>query len=414
MIQKLGLPTTLDATNHTASNKVSGVSSDFKMPQIWKSSIAVDWVVPASFPLSVTGEFMFNKNINAVIIDNINIDNPSAWTYADGTTGAKHFAGADQRMDYHGATYTLAGASRNAVVLDNSSKGWGYTANLTVNAEPLPRLNLMAAYTYTKVKEISGLPGSDPVSTWQGLYSVDGPNFSGVQASQYVVPHKIVASVGYTIPARVSDDKVLQMTTTHINLFYTGQPYISSNGAYQYVYSNDMNGDGISNDLIYIPANDAEINFVDYTAKDGSVVYSAADQRKDFWEFVNQDNYLKNHKGEYAEAYSVFAPWYHRFDLRLAQDVQLKWGKTMHKFQVSFDAMNIGQMLNSKWGVYKTNAVANNGAILSYVGTDAQNVPQFQFYRDSKTGSHPTQSFDYYRSYTQCWQVQFGVKYFFN
>ncbi|MFS6554760.1 hypothetical protein VPJ68_04550, partial [Parabacteroides distasonis] len=39
---------------------------------------------------------------------------------------------------------------------------------------------------------------------------------------------------------------------------------------------------------------------------------------------------LKNHKGEYAEAYAARAPWVHRFDLRITEDFSFKAGKTEH------------------------------------------------------------------------------------
>lgn len=84
IIDKFNLPTTIE--KHVAGSKISGVAKDFKMPQVWKSSIAVDYQVPVSFPLTVTGEFMFTKNVNAVTINNINIKNPDEWKYNKLTT----------------------------------------------------------------------------------------------------------------------------------------------------------------------------------------------------------------------------------------------------------------------------------------------------------------------------------------
>ena len=88
-IKKFGLPTTIE--NPVAGSKISGVKDNFKMPQIWKTSLAVDYQLPTSFPLSVTGEFIYNKNINAVTLENINIKDPSNWD---------HFNGADNRLIY--------------------------------------------------------------------------------------------------------------------------------------------------------------------------------------------------------------------------------------------------------------------------------------------------------------------------
>lgn len=378
-IKKFGLPTTIE--NPVAGSKISGVKDNFKMPQIWKTSLAVDYQLPTPFPLSVTGEFIYNKNINAVTLENINIKDPSNW---------EHFNGADNRLIYP-SDYTYV-SGKNAVVLTNTSKGHGYTANVTVNAQPVEDLNMMLAYTHTESKEISGLPGSDPVSTWQGMLTIDGPNFATVQRSRYVVPDKVIAAVNYNLPFR---HKGL-LRKTSLNLFYSGY----SASGYSFAYTNDMNGDGINNDMMYIPKDDSEIKFK-----------NEAD-RTAFWNFVDQDSYLKNHKGEYAEAYAARAPWVHRFDLRITEDFSLKAGKTEHHFQLSLDFMNIGNMINSKWGVMKNASSSNGCRILKYEGMDDNKTPIFSMYKIN--GEYPTETYSYNRIYTECWKMQVGIRYIFN
>ena len=374
MISILGTPTSISPAEGAVGNEVNGVAHNFKMPQVWKSSIGIDYQVPVSFPLTVTGEFNYTDNINAVRLINWNI-NESALT--------ERFQGADNRMIYP-SNYTYN--KTNAFVLSNTHKGYGWTANFTVNATPIENLDIMAAYTHTVMKEVTGMPGSNATSAWQGLYTVDGPNFAKLQNSQYVTPDRLIASVTYTY------------NKDHFSLFYTGYSY---NG-YSYYYSNDMNGDGIGYDLMYIPRNDSEINFA-----------NEAD-RADFWAFVEQDKYLKNHKGEYAEAYSARAPWVHQFDFRWAHDFDLKVGNTNHKLQISADVENIGNMLHSSWGVPKFfSAETNNGRILKYEGRDANNVPSFSLYRDSN-GNAPKKTWDYNRAYDNAWRIQLGVKYYFN
>ncbi|WP_300729551.1 TonB-dependent siderophore receptor [uncultured Bacteroides sp.] len=383
MIKKLGLPATIKPEDGVVPSSIAGVDKDFKMPQIWKTSIAVDYQLPVSFPLTVTGEFMYTRNINAVRLDNYNIKPSTGW---------ERFNGADNRLIYP-ADYTYYPSSQvsDACVLTNTSRGHGWTGNITVNAQPIKDLNLMFAYTHTESKEVSGMPGSNASSAWSGLYTVNGPNFADVQRSAYVVPDRIIASISY-------DKSYLNNNmATHVSLFYQGySPYGNS-----FVYTNDMNGDGIKNDLIYIPKDDSEIKFTN------------EQDRADFWAFVNQDSYLKNHKGEYAEAYAARAPWVHRFDLRIAQDFSIKIGKTTNTLQVSLDFLNIGNLLNSKWGVTKTNKVCNNGAILTYEGMDANKVPTFSMYRD-KNGNAPTETYSLNKNYTECWKFQVGVRYIFN
>ena len=126
---------------------------------------------------------------------------------------------------------------------------------------------------------------------------------------------------------------------------------------------------------------------------------------------MNQDSYLKNHKGEYAEAYSAFAPWVHRFDFRWAHDFDLKLGKTTNKLQLSVDIMNVGNLFNSKWGVEKNMSNCNGGAILK-VDKVENGTPYFSMFKNSD--GTPLTSWTFNRNYDQCWKMQIGVKYYFN
>ena len=62
------------------------------------------------------------------------------------------------------------------------------------------------------------------------------------------------------------------------------------------------------------------MTFVDITDKSGAITYSAVDQAKDFWDFVNNDSYLKDRKGKYVERNGSLTPWINRFDFKIAQD----------------------------------------------------------------------------------------------
>ena len=370
----LGAPATITPEQGTVAKTIGGVDRDFKMPQVWKTSVAVDYQVPVSFPLTLTAEFIYTKKINDVMLDNYNIkNNTSEW---------EHLNGADNRLIYP-KDFTYYSNINDACVLTNTHKGHGYTFNITATAEPIKNLNVMAAYTHTVMKEISGMPGSDASSAWSGLYTVNGPNFPTLQNSAYVIPDRLIASVSY------------KYAKEHFSLFYTGY----SPAGYSFFYNGDVNGDGIKNDLMYIPKDDSEIQFA-----------SDAD-RQAFWQFVEQDKYLKNHKGEYAEAYGARAPFVHRFDFRWAHDFDVKIGNTLNRLQLSVDIMNVGNLFNSKWGVAKNMGVCNNGQILK-LNKIENNTPVFSMMKSN--GEYPTKTWDFNHNYDQCWKMQVGLKYTFN
>ncbi len=384
MISTLGFQTEVTPEDGSIPSSVAGVDPDFKMPQVWKTAVAVDYQIPVTFPLAVTAEGIFTKNINAVRQENYLVKNP--------TDGWETFAGPDNRYIYSDYLYSPSTEGvRDACMLTNTNKGYGYTFNLTVNAEPINDMNIMLAYTHTEMKEVSGMPGSYANSAWNGVASVNGPNMADAQRSQYVTPNKVIGSLTY----RFGHDASKIMRGTTISLFYSGySPY-----DYSFTYSNDMNDDGVNADLIYIPKAKGDIQFV-----------STADEDA-FFAFMEQDNYLKNHKGEYAEAYAARAPWVNKFDLRILHDFTMKVGNTAHTLQLSADVLNVGNMINSEWGVNKNMAASNYGSILKYEGKDTNNVPSFSMVKVN--GEYPTETYSTYENYSQCWQLQVGLRYMF-
>lgn len=376
MRDMLGAPESITPEQGTVPSSIAAIAGDFKMPQVWKSSIAVDYQIPTSFPFTATAEFTYTKKINDVRLMNWNIKDAEMPTW-------ERLNGADNRYLYP-TNFTYNKVS-DACVLENTHKGYGWTFNLTLNAEPIDNLSIMAAYTHTVMKEVSGMPGSNASSAWQGLYTVNGPNSDALQNSQYVIPDRLIASVSYTYHH------------DHFALFYTGY----SPRGYSYFYYGDINNDKIANDLMYIPADDSQIHFTHES------------DRQLFWNYVNQDSYLKNHKGEYAEAYSARAPFVHRFDFRWAHDFTFNIGNTRHNLQLSANVMNIGNLFNSKWGVEKNMNGSFGGQFLKVDKIDANNVPYFSMRKD-KEGNAPTKTWSFDKNYNQCWMLQIGVKYFFN
>jgi hypothetical protein len=379
MISKLGFQTVVTPDMGSVPSSIAGVDPEFKMPQVWKTSVAVDYQIPVSFPFTATAEGVYTKNINAVMQVNYAIKNPeSSW---------ETFSGPDNRYIYPADRYY--NSVRDACVLTNTDKGYGYTLNLTLKAKPAKSLDLMAAYTHTEMKEISGNPGSNANSAWTNIYSVNGPNVSGIQRSQYVIPDQMIGSLAWRIPT------CSKSSATTVSLYYRGySPYGDS-----FLYSNDMNGDG-AGDLMYIPSTKGDIKVTTQADEDA------------FFAFMEQDKYLSKHKGEYAEAYASRAPWVNKFDFRFLQDFKEKVGQSTNTLQVSLDVLNVGNILNSKWGVNKNMAASNYGKILKYDGKDANNVPSFSMVKVN--GAYPTQTYDTYLNYGQCWSLQIGLRYIFN
>jgi hypothetical protein len=137
---------------------------------------------------------------------------------------------------------------------------------------------------------------------------------------------------------------------------------------------------------------------------DGTAAVAAA-QAAAFDAFIRQDEYLSTHRGQIAERFGLINPWYTNFDLRIQQDVAIGALGRQHGLQIGFDIMNVGNLLNSDWGVRQIASPLATSP-LTLVRFDPDGVPVFNF-------SGATQTFIPDPDPISRWRAQFGVKYFF-
>ena len=376
----LGYPGTITPEEGTilSGSSIAAVDRHFKMPQVWKTSLAVDYSIPVSFPFTVTVEGIFNKTVNAACMTDWSI--PSVGGFA-------RFNGADNRPIYPDGYRT----NTKAFVLSNTSKGYGWSANVTLNAQPTNWLSLMAAYTHTVNKEITGMPGSDAESAFTYVPTSEGPNNIKLHNSEYVTPDRIVASA-------TAHDK----SGNHFSLIFE-----SWRGGYNYSYmmTNDMNGDGYNYDAIYVPTDEQVAN--------NEFRFSSEDDKTRFMDYVHNSDYLKSRQGKYTEGYSVYNPWVYRVDFSYKHDFKFNVANTKHTLQLSFDIKNLMNLFNSSWGVmkYLNPEIGSDARILTYDGVDADGYATFST-PASISGS--TKTFVPYHAIGQCWYASIGIKYIFN
>lgn len=378
-LTSLGYPTTISPETGSVPSAISAVDPDFHMPEVWKTSLAVDYAVPVGFPLTLTAEGIINKTVYGTVLND--------WAVPD-VAGFARFNGADSRHIY--PTGYLTGT--HAYVLENTHKGYGWSFNFSVNAKPWEWLDVYAAYTHTASKELTGMPGSNASSVLNYMATVDGPTAVKLHNSQYVTPDRFIASVNL-------HDK----SGNHYSLVYE-----TWRGGYNYSFmtTNDMNGDGYNYDAIYIPT--------DQQVANNEFRFKTADDRDRFMAYVHANGYLKDHQGKYAEAYSLYSPWVHRIDFSYKHDFKFNIGATKHNFQLSFDMKNVLNFFNSTWGVskYLNPAIGSDGArILKYEGTDNDGYATFS---TPKAINGNTKTWTYNHAIGQCWYAAIGIKYFFN
>ena len=228
-LTSLGYPTTISPEDGAVPSTIAPWIPNFKMPQVWKTSLVVDYALPTPFPSSVTVEGIFNKTINGVSMSDWSIPNVG---------GFARFNGVDNRPIYPDGYRT----NTAAFMLQNTSRGYGWSGNITFNAQPTERLSVMAAYTRTVAKDVTGMPGSNAESAFTYVPTVEGPNHIKLHNSQYNTPDRLVAAL-------TAHDK----SGNHYSLIYEGW---RGGANYSYMLANDINGDGYNYDAIYVPTDE--------------------------------------------------------------------------------------------------------------------------------------------------------------
>ena len=372
----MGYPASIKPEEGTVGSSIAAVDPDFKMPQVWKTSLAVDYQVPVSFPLTVTLEGIFNKNINASTMQDWSVPNVGGFT---------RFNGADNRPIYPSGYHT----NTSAFVLTNTSKGYGWSFSAQVTAKPADWIDVMAAYTHTVSKEITSLPGSDAESAFTYVPTVEGPNNIKLHNSINVIPDRFIASIN-----------THDHCGNHFSLIYEAW---RGNYNYSYMMVNDMNGDGYVYDALYVPTDEQVAN--------NEFRFKTEDDKTRFMDYVHANSYLKDRQGEYAEAYSLYSPWVHRIDFSYKHDFRVNIAKHTHTLQLSFDMKNVANFFKSSWGVAKyLNPNLNSGRILKYEGYDKEGYAVFS---TPAAVNGDVKTFVPYHAIGQCWYASVGVKYIF-
>jgi hypothetical protein len=237
---------------------------------------------------------------------------------------------------------------------------------------------------------------------WQNQPVQGDPNNPELSFSEFGQKHRFVGSGSYT----KSWSSTLRTQVGVFAELAQGNRFAGAGGnRYSFIYSGDVNGDGqTGNDLIYIPKDQSDIRLDPYTDGTGKTI-SAQDQWTRLNAFIEQDDYLRSHRGQIAERFGALNPWYSNVDLRVLQDFGISQGGTRHTFQVSLDVLNVGNLLKSDWGVRKGASAAATSP-LSLVRFEA-NRPVFNF-----TG--PSQTFVDDPGLLSRWRAQLGLRYLFN
>lgn len=308
----------------TLSSEFAVTNPDFMFPQVWRTSIGVDQKL--FWGWSGTAEFLYNKDVNGVYYINANL--PGANT---------SFAGADTRPRWTTGN-RIHTAVTNTIVLKNQDVGESW--NISMSAEKAYASGWWAkvGYRYGESKNTVD-PGSIASGSWNNNTHPGDPNNPGIGYSANSPGHRFFATASYRF-------EYFSFGATTVSMFWNRY----TNGNVSYTFNGDLNGDGgTSNDLIYIPRDQSEMNFQTFTS--GGITFTSAQQAAAWDAYINQDDYLSKNRGKYAERGAKFLPMVNKVDFSVMQDIFKDLGSMRHSFQFRLDIDNFMNLLNEDWGV---------------------------------------------------------------
>lgn len=390
------------ASGTASRGDIAVTDPDFKYPNLWKTNVAVDYKFLGGWIATV--ELLYSKELNSIYHDNIGIDRTSNFVN-DGGSNA-------QARPFYGG-YLSDGAANNVIMLRNTSKGYSFYTTLQLqrnfNSGILKGLYVNGSYSFGKAKSVTDGSSSVATSAWRYRPALDS-NATELGYSAGSFDGRLLLSASYT--ANWSKN-----ASTSFGLIYQRyRPF-----RYSYTYSGDANGDGQNaNDLMYIPKNFSDV--------DGHLVKGSYESVEDAWNaldaFIEQDDYLKKHRGEYAERNGAVTPFANQLDLSLSHDFKIlqKNGRS-HTLRFSFDIQNFLNLLNKDWGVLQTTAYGSSSSpqyqflkVAQAPKADNNYTLQYEFTKikgdDGKY--HPLdKTFKDNLGSSSRWQMQFGIKYIF-
>ena len=352
-----------------ASEEFNLIDPNFKFPQVLRFNLAYDRQLPW-WDLVGTAEFIYSDSIEEINYQDVNIVETGETTPFDGRPLFDRVSG-----DVYGAffiTNTDRGDSTNfALRLEKPYRGgvWGFVS-----------------YAYGDSNVINDGTSSRAVSNYQYTEAFN-PNDVPLSRSDYSVEHRFNFSLAY----RFNDNSRWPTTVTTFYNLQSGRPY-------GYIYDRQnfrsINQDNFyDNDLIYVPSGPDDVEITNGT-----------------WEqldaFISSEECLNSRRGAVALRNDCDAPWFHTWDIHIAQDIPIK----NTRLQLTFDILNVMNLLDKESGSL---SYANFNTIdpIGYGGFNDAGKP---IYTLDRVITDPDNNNKYdFHSLQSRWRMKWGIRWTF-
>lgn len=368
-------------SNTSAGSELDFVSKNFKMPQVWRSTLAIDYKLPANMVASFEG--IYSKDYNVPFYSNVNLNSSNTTSATDG------------RLAY--ISNMINPNVNGAYLLSNVNLGRQFFLTASLNKQFNKIWMASASYTYGNSKNAFDFRSTTAATAYNATPILGNTNLPVLAYTDFDLRHRIVGSATYKF------NYFNNMMTSSLGIFLEGAQ--QGRGSYTYAGTGNVNQDGVTgNDLIFIPKDQSQINLV------ASPTATIQQQWDALNTFISSSKYLSSRRGQFAERNGILLPWYFQADLKYTQDLSILFGKGKNTLEITADILNVTNLIDKNWGVLKT--IVNPTPITALSPTTFQVNPALlnigEFTEDTNLNStiNPASSSRY--------RIQFGVRYSFN
>ncbi|SFR58181.1 Carboxypeptidase regulatory-like domain-containing protein [Pseudidiomarina maritima] len=346
--------------NASGNSPVNSFDPNFEIPSEWKYALGATYTFENQMVLM--GDILYTKRKDsAAIIDlafeqvGVASDGRPVYSNPNGREGDYQLTNADD-----------AGSQLNLSLALSHAYDFG--------------LDWSVAYAYTDSEEAQAMSSSVAGSNFSQTATSDMNNYVSGPAN-YEIPHRFTLRVNYGV-------EFFDGLETRFSLFgqaNKGRPYsFGLNGR-------DLFGDTGNRQLLYVPTG----------ADDSKVIFGPDFDTDAFFAYI-QESGLDKYAGGIAPRNSFYSSWWNKFDLKVTQE--LPGFADGHKANMFFVIENVGNLLNSDWGVLYQAGFPQIEQIVDASLDDEYNVIYEQFNQPSPQSRETGPSL---------WEMRLGINYKF-
>jgi hypothetical protein len=371
----------------TTNGGVNALGPNFKVPKEWKFALGATWDFDGGFMgggYRLLFDYLHSKKEDSAIITDATLEQ-----VATAPDGRPIYRSIDRSDPDCAVSPTAAACGSRAFLQDfiltnvQGDDGESDVYSLALSKSFDWGLDWTLGYAYTDSTEVSPMTSSVAFSNFVNL-SVSDPNDPGVARSNYNIKNRFTLAANFR-RAFFGENQ------TKITLFgrvNEGRPFSPV-----FVDGGNIFGDTLDDrHLLYIPTGPTDTN----------VAFAPGFDQAAFFSYLDSTGLMK-YAGGVAPRNSIDGPWWHKFDLRIAQE--LPSFVEGHKFDAFLVIENLGNLINDDWGVFNEQSFPHNVQLVEFTRNAVTNQYNYNAFI---TPASPGRVAD-----ASLWEIRFGLKYSF-